>query len=382
MKLYIFSILFLLSVTISFAQTEEVILKKSFKSNSNTTLSLDLDNVSIVFEESFDGKIHFDYTMTFGRYSKRKREIILKQTKSKILKNKDLINLKVKNSEFLGINLNYYPNYTADYKSDSAYISIKDFMRKEAERKNVYKTKDSLLREIGFSEGSDLTDFLKKNQKKYKLNKYIKNKKVIIKRFVIKIPKSVKIRIKAIHSDLTFNYDISQPFVLNSFKGFFKFKNITSKESEISASNGILQAYKMSNTSLNLRDMNKVVLGSFSNSILESETSKIQIGEVGTNLYIKDFDSDFNFYNYNKNFTKFNFEGDYSELYLYNVKDTNFSMDVSGFNTALNMDGKKTSFGASKEKELTKILHKKRKENSPFLGNIDVILKNGILNIK
>lgn len=382
MKPYIFSIIFFLAINDTFSQTKEIILCESFNVNNNTILSLDIDNVAIVFEESFDDKIHFDYTMTFGRYSKRKREIILKQTKSKISKNKDLINLKVENSEFLGMNLKYYPDYTADYKSDSAYISIKDFMRKEVQRKNVYKTKDSLLKEIGYSEGSNLTDFLKKNQKKYKLNEYMKNKKIIIKRFVIKIPKSVKIRIKAINSDLTFNYDISQPFVLNSFKGFFKFKNITSKESEISASNGILQAYKMSNTSLNLRDMNKVVLGSFSNSILESETSKIQIGEVGTNLYIKDFDSDFNFYNYNKNFTKFNFEGDYSELYLYNVKDTNFSMDVSGFNTTLNMEGVKTLFGASKEKELTKILHKKRKENSPFLGNIDVILKNGILNIK
>ena len=57
-------------------------------------------------------------------------------------------------------------------------------------------------------------------------------------------------------------------------------------------------------------------------------------------------------------------------------------MDVSGFNTTLNMAGVKTSFGASKEKELTKILQKKRKEYSLFLGNIDVILKNGILNIK
>ena len=57
-------------------------------------------------------------------------------------------------------------------------------------------------------------------------------------------------------------------------------------------------------------------------------------------------------------------------------------MDVSGLNTILNMEGTKTSFGASTEKELTKILQKKRKENEPFLGNIEVVLRNGILNIK
>ena len=102
MKPFIYSILLLFSLNSTFSQTEEVILKKSFSANKNTILNLDLNNVAIIFEESFDDKIHFDYVMIFGKYSKRKREIILKQTKVKTLKRDDLITLKVNNSEFSG----------------------------------------------------------------------------------------------------------------------------------------------------------------------------------------------------------------------------------------------------------------------------------------
>ena len=149
MKPYIFSILFLLSVTISFAQKEELILKKSFKVDENTTLNLDLDNVAIVFEESFDDKIHFDYSMTFGKYSKRKRQIIKKQSKIKTSQKNNLLTLKVKNSQFLGINLLYYLDFTPDYKKDSVFITMKNFIKKETARRGTYKTKDS-FKSCGF----------------------------------------------------------------------------------------------------------------------------------------------------------------------------------------------------------------------------------------
>ena len=99
-------------------------------------------------------------------------------------------------------------------------------------------------------------------------------------------------------------------------------------------------------------------------------------------LQFNDFSSKLYLYNFNKNFTKFNLTGDYSELNFYKVVENNFSMDVFGHNTVLNMNNTKTSFGVNKEEELTKILQKKRKENEPFLGNIEVVLRNGILNIK
>lgn len=381
MKPYIFSILFCILTSISIAQTKEVILKKSYKVDKNTILNLDLDNVAIIFEESFDDKIHFDYSMIFGRYSNRKREMIKNQTKVKTTHKNGLLTLNVKNSEFLGINLLYYPEFTPNFKTDSVFISMKDFIKKEKERKGVYKTKDSILNEIGFSEGSYLTDFLKRTNNS-KSRSSIKNKKVIIKKFVVKLPKYMKLRVKSINSNLTFNYDITQPLLLNSFKGTFKFKNILAKENRIIASNGIFQAKEIHNGRMEFLDMYKVVIGEVSNISFATETSRIQIGEIGKNVDLNDFNSKLYLYNFSKNFTKFNLKGDYSELNLYNITKSNFSMDVFGHNTTLNMNETKTSFGLSKDKKLDKILEKKVKENKVSQGNIAIELKNGILNIK
>lgn len=377
MKPYIYKIYALLFIITfkGYSQSKEVVLNESFTADDNTVLSLDLDNVSIILEQSLDNKIHFDYTITFGRYSKRKREIILKQSKVKFLKKNNLVNLNVKNSAFLGINT----RYMLDFNSDNYLIPFKDYVKFEKSKKDDYKTKNSILKEI---EDSNLTKVMKKNIKNYQNNESIKDKKVIIKKFVIKVPKNIKIRIKAIQSDINFNYDITEPLFVNSFKGVFKFKKIIGKENRIISSNGIFQAEKVMGARLEFLDMRKVVIGDISNVNLVSETSKIQIGEIGKNVIFNDFNSKINLYNYGENFTNFNLIGNYTNLNLYNVKESNYSMNINGFNTTLNMDDYKTTFGDSKDKILTKILEKKPKENIVSNGNIAIELKNGILSIK
>lgn len=380
MKPYIYNITFFFFF-IAFnltSQTKENIIKKSFKVDENTILNLDLDNVAIVFEESFDGEIHFDYSIIFGRYSKRKREIIINQSKTKVSKKNNLVSLKVGNSEFLGINL----TYMLDFNSKDYLTSFKDYVKYEKARKHIYKSKDSVLKELAFSEGNNLTNFMKRNKENYKDYSSIKDKKVMIKKFVIKVPKNLKIRIKAIKTDITFNYDLVKPFTINSFKGVFRFKNIIGKENRIISSNGIFQAEKVTNSRLEFLDMSKVLIGEISNTDLVTETSKLETGEIGKNVSINDFNSKLYLYNFSQNFSKFNLTGDYSELNFYKLEDNNFSMDVFGHNTVLNMNDTKTTFGLSKDKKLDKILEKKAKESKTSSGTIAIELRNGILNIK
>ncbi|WP_405563719.1 hypothetical protein [Polaribacter sp. Asnod6-C07] len=386
MKPYIFSILFLLITSISVAQTKEVLLKKSFKVDENTILNLDLDNANVHIIESKDDKIHFDYQIIFYNYSRRKINDLLDDTSINTSKNQNQIFLKVKNSLYLGIDIKYKPNF--DYKNFNNPINdvykeyLKKYYKTYRKSENLYKTKDSLIEEINFSIGRDMDNYIKKEIDNFPLKKPLKTDKKIEKNFIIEVPKYVQLKIKALESDIKCDYDISTEFKMDSFKGIFKFKRIDGKNNQITSSNGILETYGIKNSRIQLRDMYKVNIGSISNSKLKLEKTKTKIGEIGKNVSINDSNSKLNLYNFGKNFTKFNLTGDYSEINLYNVKDTNFSMDISGYNTALNMNGTKTSFGASKEKELTKILQKKKKENSPFLGNIEVLLKNGIINIK
>ncbi|UAM98086.1 hypothetical protein K8354_17685 [Polaribacter litorisediminis] len=376
MKPYIFSILFLLSVTISSAQTEEVILKKSFKVDENTVLNLDLDNVAIVFEESFDDKIHFDYNMTFIRYPKEKKQKILKGVNVKTSKKGNIVTLDVKNSMYVGM------SKSPLLSMDSLKVAITSYWKYDKKNRGVYITKDSLMNEIKYSLGSELDSYIFNNKKKYANDDFIKKQKDIHKSFVIRLPNYMRIEIKALHANLTFNYDLKETMMANTFKGKLKFKKILSANNKFELISGFFQAEEIAGGNYKLKNVYPAKIGFISNAKIDLETCRLKIGEIGKNVSITDFDSKIYLYNFHKNFTKFNLKGDYTALNLYKVKETNFSMDVFGLNTTLNMNGTKTSFGASKEKQLTKILQKKRKENSPFLGNIEVILKNGILNIK
>ena len=208
----------------------------------------------------------------------------------------------------------------------------------------------------------------------------IKNKKVIIRKFTIKIPKNVSIRLKALYSNLTFKYNIKTSFVSNTLKGFLKFQKIQPNQAKIIMNDGVLEAEEINNSILSLNDVSKVLIGGVSNTKLDVETSKIQIGEIGKNVSISDFNSKLYFYNFNSNFTNFNLIGDYSELNFYKVKEQNYAMHVFGFNTALNLNNIKTTFPLKKDEKLTKILEKKAKNNSQ--NRVDIELKNGILNIR
>lgn len=376
MKPFIYSVLFFLVIPFSFSQTKEVLLKRSYKVDENTVLNLDLDNVAIVFEESFDDRIHFDYAMTFIRYPKRKKEDLLDGVNVKTSKKGNIVTLDVKNSMYVGM------SKSPLLSIDSLKVAMTNYMKYHKKKSNLYKTKDSLINEIKYSLGGELNSFLFSNRGKYANDAFIKKQKDIDKIFIIKVPKYITIKIKALHSSLTFNYDVKKTIIANTFRGKLKFKKLLSKDNKFQLIYGFFQVEEIQGGNYRFKGVHPTKIGSISKTKIDLETSTLIIGEIGENVEINDFSSKLYLYNFNEKFTKFNFAGDYSELNLYKVKDTNFSMDVSGFNTTLNMEGVKTSFGASTERELTKILQKKRKENSPFLGNVEVILKNGILNIK
>ncbi len=375
MKQSIYSIVFFLIVSVTFSQTKEVMLKESFKVDANTTLNLDLENVAILFEESFDGKIHFDYSMTFGRYSKRKREMIKKQAKVKVVKKNDLITLNVKNSMFLEA------NYQSFISIDSLIFSVDGFVKSFKANKNQYKTKDSLVNEIKFSEGNNFRNFLKRNKNKYKKNTSFKNKKVIKKVFIIKVPQSVTIRLKALHSNLVFNYNIHKPIVAHTFKGHLKFKKIESVENEFFITNGVFEAEEITGGSYNFKDVSKTLIGSVSNSKISTETSKIEVGEISKNVKIKDFNSKFNFYNFSKSFKSFNLKGDYSKLHFFKNTDV-YSLTANGNTTAFNINKQKFSFEPRK-KGLDRfiMLEMKAPKNKQSYGHINLNITHGIIEI-
>ncbi|WP_405610156.1 hypothetical protein [Polaribacter sp. Asnod1-A03] len=376
MKPYIYNIIFLLSIHFSFAQTKELVLRESYEIDENTILEIDIDNASIVFEESNDHKVHLDYSILFNKDSEEIQYKVFKGINAKSSKRNNKIKLDVKNSMYLG------ELYSIDVDIEIYKEHIRDFFKQIKKNKFFYKSKDSIVKEIDFSLGGDSNDYFKKLKLENPSKNYGKSPRKFKQDFIIKVPKNVKIKIKALHSRIDFTYDVNTHLDVSSFKTYYKFKSINNKKNTFKLMSGIFQAREIIGGNYDIKDIYKVRIGSITDAIFKTETSTIQIGEIGENVSFKDFTSKVHLFNFIESFSDFNFEGKYSELSLYNVKESNYTMSVFGFNTVLNMDDNKISFGDSKEEKLTKILAKKPKDTIIPNGNIAIELKNGILNIK
>ena len=374
MKPYIYSILFLISIQTSFSQTKELILDDSYEVDDSYTLNLNVDNTVIVFEVSKDNKVHINYSILFEKDSEEIQYKVFKGIKAKSYKSKNKIYLDVKNTMFLG------ELYYINIDLESYKANIRDLFKKIKENEFNYKSKDSLIHEIQFSDGTDTNDYFKKLKLQNPSN-FGKSPKKFRQKLIIKVPEYLKIKIKALHSIIDFTYNVNALLDISSFKTYYKFKIINNEMNVFKLMNGIFQAEKIYGGNYELKDIRKVRIGSIEKVILKTETSKIQIGEINENVIYTDYDSKIHLYNFNNSFNYFNFEGKYTKINLYKVKEANYTMDVLGYNTVLNMDDNTTSFGEAKEKKLTKILQKKPKENTIPSGAIEMVLKHGILNI-
>lgn len=374
MKPFIYSILFFLSITSIHAQNEELVLRNSFEVNENTILNLDIDNATIQFQESNNNTISFAYSIVFSDNSEETKYKVFKNINANVAKDNNVINLEVKNSMYLG------ELHTLNVDFNIYQENIKEFFKIRNPNKFLYKSKDSVISEINSSLGPDVNDFFKKLKRDNPNKDFGKSSRKFKQKFIIKAPKYLLIKIKALHSKINFNYDLLKPIELNSFNTYLKFKSLQSNKNKFSLHSGIFQSEKVTGGTYFFKDVKKVSIGTISDVKLDTENSKIQIGELGKHVKFNDYSSNFNFYNFSKNFTNFNLVGDYSELSLYKVKESNYEMNVTGYNTALNLNNAKTTFGVSGDKKLTKILEKKPKNNAT--DKIDIELINGIINIK
>ena len=375
MKPFIYSIVFVFAINTSFSQTEELVLKKSFEVNQNTILNLDVDNATIQFVESTDNKIHIDYSILFNKDSEEVVYKAFKDLYASATKNNNVVSLEVKNSMFLG------ELYFIEVDIDTYKKHIKNYFRNIRPNKFLYKSKDSLLKEIYFSSGTDSNDYFRKLKRENPNKNFGKLSRKFEQKFIIKAPKYMLLKIKALRSKINFNYDISKSIELNSFKTYLKFKKLESKQNKFRLHSGIFQSEKVEGGNYFFKDVTKVSIGSISDAKLDTETSKIQIGEVGKNVDFKDFNSKLYFYNFYKNFETFKLTGDYSKVYFFDKKNT-VSLTAFGNTTAINFDDQKFNFEPRKRKNKFIMLEKKVKNKENYYGHVDLNITHGIIDIK
>ena len=325
-------ILLMLITSITLTAQRHRVIQKEFEVDKNSSIVLNLDNISVAFEEATDGKIHFDYVMEFDGYSKKKIKAILEEVEIEATGSAEIVSLKAKSKSRVNVET---------FEFDSPHgISIRDVFFNSKKDTAVRKSKDSLLTEINRNNGvrfknnlKYINDHFKLIDKNGKSKNFIKGSfKMVRSEFVIKLPPFVKVTINAKGSNLYFRNDIQNELSVTSNDGTIKAKAITNAYNKIEVEDANFEATNLIGGDYIFKNISKGKIGEISNAKITSEFSKIEIGEIGKQTKITDFNSEYWFYNWSQSFERFNLFSEYSKVHLFYPK-ANHSMKVIGNNT-------------------------------------------------
>lgn len=318
------------SVTVQ-AQRHRVI-QKSAEANKSTSVIFNLDNIAVAFEESTDGKIHFDYVMEFDGYSKKKMKSIIDSVSVEVSNSDNHITLKAKSNTLVGFE-------TFQFETSEA-ITMNNVFRTPNLDSIVRKSKDSLSKELQSKNSGTLKNPLKYMNERFKLvDKNGKSKnitrgsfKIMRSQFVIKLPPFVKLTINAKNSSLYFRNDIQNELNITSNDGAVYAKSIANAYNKIKIEDANFEAESIIGGDFTFKNVYKGKVVQTEKVNINSEFSKIEIGEIGEATKITDFNSEYWFYNWTNDFKRFNLYAEYSKVHLFYPK-ANHSLKLVGNNT-------------------------------------------------
>lgn len=329
-----FKILTLMLITsaMSYGQRHQI-LKKSIEVEKNTSVVLNFENIYVAIEESTDGKIHFDYKIEFEGYTKKEIQKKLREVDAEVTNFDNHVTLKAKS-------LNQITFQSFKLTSDHGLYIDDDLFNKKNDTV-IRKTKDSLLKQIRFNNrtywSKNPLEFIngrfKKVDKDGKLSN-IRNGNVDIFRsqFLIKIPPYVKLNINSRNSGVHFRNDMQNELSISSKQGAIKTKALLNTYNVIRIDNANFEAEAISGGTYNLKNVKNGKIGKMQQVKIDSEFSKIEIGEIAKNTIITDFNSEYWFYNWSKDFERFNLYSEYSKIHFF-YPELNHSFKVIGYNT-------------------------------------------------
>lgn len=324
--------LMLITSALGFGQ-RHLILKESIEVDKNSSIILNIENIYVAIEESTDGKIHFDYSIEFDGYSTKDIEKKLDELSAEVSNFNNGVTLKAKSDNQLSFE-------TIQFKTDHGITMNDSYFEK---KKDVFtrKSKDSLLAEIrkqnkllwSKSPLKYINDRFKKMDKDGKLSNIRKgNVDIMRSMFIIKIPPFVKLNINSKNSGIYLKNDLPNELSIQLKSGTFKTKRMYNTFNKIKIEDASFEAEAIIGGDYELKNVKNGKIGSVENVRINSEFSKVEIGEISKNSKITDFNSEYWFYNWADKFERFNLYSEYSKIYFfYPILD--FSLKVIGNNT-------------------------------------------------
>jgi hypothetical protein len=365
--------LVLITSTLTFAQSE-LIYSKIFDTNSSTTAIFNLENTTVAIEVSKDNKIHFDYKIEFSNYSKKEVKSFLDNIKVEAVMFENNIVFKANSATKVA---------TTAYSLDSPFgLTLdSDFFKTDSiKQRNMRKSKDSIIKLINNEMFNN--DFIKNlklldNDKKEKPLD-LSNVKMYKSQFVIKLPKDIKLEINAKESQITLRDDLTNELSLNLNKGFFKAKKLINDSNNIKIQKATFKAEGIVGGNYDFINVSKGLIGSIDNISINSELSKLEIGEIESDITITDFNSEYWLYNWSANFKRFDLYSQYSTIHYF-YPESDYSLKVVGNNTVNYLGKTKITMQPSKNGEKFKMMERKRRKDGVFAGSINFDIVNGVI---
>jgi hypothetical protein len=378
----LFKLTFVLFITVQVSLAQEfskiemdeihTIYKENFSADANTTLVLNLKNTAAQVFLSPDDNVYIEYTMEFKNYRKKIVESHLKRLIVSGKKEGDKITYTTK-----GKNAYYNRHY---YLED---LLIGRYEKKDSigskKPKVVQKSLDSVLGEIINSENIWRNRLYGTLKIKPHVKKWKKSDKISISKMVIKIPENIHVRATLENSDLVFMDDFYNSATMNVRNSKLKFKTVGNPLNIFDIDNGYFRALEVNSGNYSFVNTKHAIIGRLKNSQINSEFTKLEIGEIGKGNKVIDFNSEYFFYNWAKDFTHFNLKSEYSKIHFF-YPEANHSLEVVGFNTR-NLLGDDAFEVNMQPNSRTKhrLMSKPASTNETSSGHIDFDIVNGII---
>ncbi|MCK0110190.1 hypothetical protein MWU58_12855 [Flavobacteriaceae bacterium S0825] len=375
MKLFKSKILVLMLITsiTTFAQNE-LIYSKIFDTNSSTTAIFNLENTAVAIEESIDDKIHFDYKIEFKNYSKKEIKSFLDNIKVEATMFENNITLDAKSATKVS---------QTSYAFDTPFgLTLEsDFFKTDSmTQKSMRKSKDSIIKLINDESLSKVilksVKFLDNdnNEKPIDFDKV----KMYKSQFVIKLPNSVSLKINAKESQITFRNDMTNELSIDLNKGLFKAKKLINNYNKIKIVKASFKSEKIVGGNYDFINVSNGLIGSIKNIKINSELSKLEIGEIEKNITITDFNSEYWFYNWSTDFGRFNLYSEYSKIHYF-YPESDYSLKVVGNNTVNYLGETKITMQPTKNGKKFKMMERKPRKEGVFAGAINFDIVHGVI---
>lgn len=369
-----FMVLTLITLMTLNAQKEKK-FSKVFEVNKSTTMLINLDNSNIIIEPSTDGKVHINSNYAFDGYSKKE---IIKELKSKTIEAN--FNESSNHITLTANQIKRKNNMSYAYDGEMSLFLEGDLFGFNDKKKNtiVRKSKDSILREIVSKYIEDvgfLRNRIKVKDKDGKVrNIGTRNTRISMNKFVVKIPPYVKLNISGKKSKINIYEDIINELNVNLKEGSFRGKSLINSNNKFKIKDATFRVESILGGDYTFNNLNRSKIGTLQQVNITSSFSKIEIGEIQKEVKLTDFGSRYWFYNFSKDFERFEMFSEYSIIHNF-LPETDYSMRVFGYNTIMDTGENRIRMKRKKNKKKYIMFDFKRK-NEGFYGghiNLDII---------